>query len=215
MRRLAFFFLAPILVATIGANAVDPPRPADGTYVYAIAGTPALTSSTVVVRTDGGIVSTTESVSVAGAPVLATTQYATRTLLPTHYRVVEAGTTTDVVFSGTTATVATPALTFHANPGTDLLAVGDGMIAYVAMLPSILAAHPGRPVSLLGLNGGKVVTVRSVAPTEARPADVPSADIAGAIEETQNGLTFAYWTDPRTNAVAAVDVAGLRIRLLR
>jgi hypothetical protein len=215
MQSLAFFFLAPVLIATLGATAADPPRPADGTYVYAIVGTPALTSSTVVVRTDGGTVSTTESVSVAGAPVVATTQYATDTLLPTHYRVVEAGTTTDVAFSGTTATVAKPPLTFRANPGTDLLAVGDGMVAYVAMLPSVLAAHPGRPVSLLGLNGGKVVTVRSVPPTEARPADVPAADIAGAIEETENGLTFSYRTDPRTNAVAAIDVAGLTIRLLR
>jgi len=203
MQRLAFFFLAPVLIATLGATTAVPARPADGTYVYAISGTQALTSSTVVVKTVGTTVSTTETVPLAGSAITATTEYDATTLLPTDYHVVARGSTTDVTFSGTTATVANPPITFHANPGTDLLAVGDGLIAYVAMLPSVLAAHPGKPISLLGLNGGRVVTVESAPANASRPSDVPATDVAGGAKESVSGLSFSFWTNPTTNAVDA------------
>ncbi len=213
MQRLAFFFLGA-LVVTLGAAAPSPARPADGTYVYTLAGVPALTTSTVVIRTNGVAVSTIETVTVGGAPAIAETDYNTVTLLPTHYRVHVHSRTTDVSFAGTSATLADPPVTLRANAGADPLTIGDGLIAYLAMMPSILDAHAGTPISIFSINGGvKMTTVASAVADQARPADVPAGDIASSATETASGLKFSFWTNPQTHAVDAIDVRGLKIRL--
>ncbi|MDQ2992747.1 MAG: alpha/beta fold hydrolase [Candidatus Eremiobacteraeota bacterium] len=212
MQRFAFFFLGALIV-TLGADTPSPVRPADGTYVYTLAGVPALTTSTVVIRTNGANVSTFENVTVAGAPAVAETDYNTATLLPTHYRVRVGSRTTDVSFVGTSATLVDPPVTFHSNAGADPFAVGDGLIAYVAMMPSVLAAHAGTAISVLGLNGGKVITVNATTPDQARPPGVAATDIPYAATEAASGLRFSFWSNPTTHAVDAIDLGALKIRL--
>ncbi len=212
MQRLAFFFLGALIV-TLGADTPSPARPADGTYVYTLTGVPGLTTSTVVIRTNGVTVSTIETVTVGGAPAIAETDYNAATLLPTHYRVRVGGRTTDVSFAGTSATLADPPVTLRANAGADPLTIGDGLIAYRAMMPSILDAHAGTPISIFSINGVKMTTVASALADQARPADVPAGDIATSATETASGLRFSFWTNPQTHAVDAVDDHGLKIRL--
>lgn len=212
MQRFAFFFLAS-LVTTLAATAPDAMRPADGTYVYTVSGVPALTSSTILVRTVGTTIVTTESANVAGSPWLAVTTYDTGTGFPVHYALTAGGTIGQIVFANGIASVPGTSETFRARAGTAGLSLGDGLIAYSIMMPWLLAHNAGAPISVLAARGGSISTFAAVPPTATRPLGVEATDAATAYQESEPGPRFDAWFNPGTHAIDAIVVSNVAIRL--
>jgi hypothetical protein len=211
--RLVTLALGAAIAATTGAPAAAAPkRPPDGTYTYAVTGIPVLTQTKVVVVTKGDVVSTIERATISGVDVIAKTDYSAATLLPLHYTLTQAGTTTEIAFSGDTATIPKELVTKTKMVGTKGLLVSEGLVSFYMMLPSIADAA-GLPLSDLAINGGpRVVGISGAGTGDAAPPGVPSLDVESAFTDSL-GSSISMWTNPATAVVDRMNLGGVSVIL--
>jgi dienelactone hydrolase len=210
--RLVTLALGVALATTAGiATAAGAQRPPDGTYTYAVTGIPVLTQTTIVVVTKGNVVSTIEDVTVSGVNVVARTDYNAKTLLPQHYALTQGGTTTEIVFSGDSATIPKAAVTKTKMVGTKGLLVTEGLIASYMMLPSI-ATTAGLPLSQLALNGLRVVGISGAGADDAAPPGVPTGDVESAFTDSA-GSRISMWSNPATAVVDQMNLGNATLVL--
>ncbi len=198
--------LAAIASTSGPAVAAGAKRPPDGTYIYALTGIPVLTQTKIVVVTKGAVVSTIEDVTVSGVNVVAQTDYNAATLLPQHYTVTQGGATTEIGFSGDSATIPKASLTKAKLPGTTGLLVSEGLGSFYMMLPSVAAAA-GLPLSDFALNGGRVFGISAAKAGDPTPPGVPPGDVESAFTDSR-GSRMSMWSNPSTSVVDRIDLGG-------
>ncbi len=209
---------AAVLIATATASAqAVPPRPPDGTYVYAATfrGTP-IGNSTFTI--DGssvpGTIVVKESANFSVPKYSATTamHYDAATLHESGYSAdFTVGTTsqhTDVTFKpGVVSVAVNPGhgADIAADPSAPLELLGDNLIASSALVPAIVHATGIKALTLAVLAGGKPLLVTiGAAGNAARPPSVPAGDASLALDF--NGLHEIYWYDPTTFVMHDVQI---------
>ncbi|HEY5257952.1 MAG TPA: alpha/beta fold hydrolase [Candidatus Baltobacteraceae bacterium] len=210
-KRLPLLVLASCVVI-LGASPAPPARPPDGTYVYAVSGVPGLNATTIVIRSNPTGFSVFENLTVEGSAVSTQTDYDGQTLFPTHYHLVKGPATVDLILANGSATLASPPLTRDKLPGTAGLDVSEGLFAPLVLLPSILAADGGQPISDVLVSGTMpVIQMMTVAAADRRPVGVPTGDVESAL--TYAGQTETFWSNPTTHVVDRTDVGGANLVL--
>lgn len=178
-------------------------RPPDGTYVLnlIVSGTKFATS-TVVIKTDGNRISAVEddSVPAQSAKLHSTTVYDASTLDEVSYEAdatLPSGTQhTSVTIAGGKASIVagTQHVVVAADPAAPLLLTSDNMPGQMLWLPAIVQAHRASELSLVALQGAKLVVEKA------------QIDTPGTLVMTAGDLPLQYSYDPKTGVVSKMDV---------
>lgn len=178
-------------------------RPPDGTYaIDLIVGGAKVVTSTVVIKTDGNRISAVEDASLPSQRVTAhtTTVYDAATLDEVSYSgdfsLPSGMQHTSVAISNGKATIDVGAqhVVLSADPAAPVLLTSDNMPGQMLWMPSIVQAHHAPELSMVALQGGRVIVEKA------------QIDTPGTLVMTAGDLPLQYTYDPKTGVVSKMDV---------
>jgi len=200
-----------ILSAAMAQVPTMPPRPPDGTYIYALMQSNGTTifKSTIVVTSHGPTFDVSETAKLPNGAVATTmTTWSCATLLPLNFELGQGAihvhgaiTPASVTFTGTNGSAHLHPLSYTLLPGTKYMLVYGGRNAFRMMLPYVIAAHAKESATVGHINGvqRELAEASSAAPSQGGPSGDRVSVIV--LDSTLRKEQLTVWRNPQTGVI--------------